>query len=152
MNMKKHLVFLKTTGALFAELEDESTISQLDLSKFHVKTVNMSDTEVWQGDYSTGKIISVENRSIIKESELEYETNLKILREYPIHKQLNVIIDLIERANLPRTPEYELMREYISSVKAEHEEKISVYKSDPTSYVWYSTEEERQDIRNKHLT
>jgi hypothetical protein len=147
----KQLLFLKSTGCLVGEVTDEATLAQLDLSKFHVKSVVMGEYEVWEGDYYTGKIVSVANKAIVRECDVVYSSNVRILQEYPVHKQLNIIMDLIDQANLPRTREYEEMRDFIRQVRSDHLEKIETYKSNPDAYIWYSLEDERRDIKNKTI-
>lgn len=150
---KQTFIFLKSTGGLIGEVTPDMDMNLMDLTNFLVKTVEIADdgSEFWQGDYYSGSVVQRNNRPVIMESTLMYNTNVKILTEYPIHKQLNVLIDVIRSSSLPKTPEFEEMCEYLDRVKEEHKKKIEVYKSNPDAYIWYSYEQETEDMKKKTI-
>lgn len=148
------LLFLKSTGALIGEITADTEQSALDLTQFHVKTISIADdgSEFWQGDYYTGGVVSRNDRPIVAESVLKYNTNVKILTEYPVHTQVNIIIDMLRNAGLPRTAEFDELCDYLDTVRAEHKQKVAKYSGNPEAYVWYSYEQELADLKKKIIT
>lgn len=148
------LLFLKSTGALIGEITADTAQEALDLTQFHVKTINIADdgSEFWQGDYYTGSVVSRNDRPIVAESVLKYNTNVKILTEYPVHTQVNIIIDMLKNSGLPKTAEFEELCSYLDTVRDEHRQKVAKYSSNPEAYVWYSYEQELADLKKKIIT
>lgn len=146
----RNLLFSKSTGVLIGELTADTDTSVMDLSKFNVKQVNIDDDhEYWNGDFATGQILSRLDRPVVTESSLKYATNLKVLREYSIHKQLNIIIDMLNRSSIENTPEFTEMKAFLDLMRTQHEEKKAVFASDASTYVWVSEEEEQALIAKK---
>lgn len=145
------LLFLKSTGVLIGEISADTDQSALDLTHFYVKTISMADdgSEFWQGDYYTGGIQRRNDRPIVTESMLKYNTNVKILTEYPVHTQINIIIDMLRNSGLPRTAEFDELCDYLDTVRNEHRQKVATYSSNPEAYVWYSYEQEQSDLKKK---
>ena len=106
------LMFNAKTGILLGEKPADSP--DLDFSKFKFKTVEIDPVmEFYDGDYDTGKITSVDDKPVLNESIVNSQTELAIIDEYPIHKQLNILIDMVNKSDMPNTPEFTAMMEHI---------------------------------------
>lgn len=149
----RELLFVKTTGALIGEITAEMDTSVMDLSQFHTKSVEIDEElgQYWSGDYNTGSVQSRFEKPVIVESQVKYYTNLKALEQYPIHKQLNVIIDMLDKSDLQKTEEFVKMKEFLESVRDEHQEKIVAYSSNPDVYTWVSIEDEHLEASKKSV-
>lgn len=146
----RKLLFLKTTGVLIGEITPDTDESALDLTQFNTKIISIDPAnEFWYGDYATGEIKSRIDKPVIHESILKYNTNLKILKEYPIHSQLSIIIDLLESTSLPKTQEFTTMHEFITAARAEHAEKVQVFSSTPDAYIWRSVADDDIEYAKK---
>lgn len=146
----RNLLFSKSTGVLIGEITADTDTSVMDLSKFNVKNVSIDDDhEYWNGDFLNGQILSRLDRPVVTESSLKYATNLKVLREYSIHKQMNIIIDMLNKSSIENTPEFTAMVAFLDLMRSQHEEKKAVFSSDESTYVWVSEEEEQALIAKK---
>jgi len=147
----RELLFLKSTGVLIGEITDEVDTSVMDLSQFLTKKIEIDEEngEYWHGDFNTGTIKSRFEKPVISESQVKYFTNLKALEEYPIHKQINVIIDMLDKSGIPQTGEFTRMKEFLEAIREEHNEKVSVYSSNPNIYTWVSASDEREQASKK---
>lgn len=126
--MKVILVFNKFTGQYIGmtygteamELAEE----QCDSTHFKYKTAELDlDTETWEGDFDTGKIIPVgQQTTMISETELDADCQDKIFRQYRYYHQLNVVYgvldQLIAAALLDESllTDYREMRTYIQRI------------------------------------
>ena len=148
--VSRDLLFLKNTGVLIGEIPLETDRASLNLEKFVVKTVEFDEEmgEFWHGDYETGMIKSRIGKPVVTESYIKFDTNQTILTEYPIHKQLNILIDMLAASGITKTPEFTAMKDFIDSARANHQEQIASYSSNPDAYTWISQEEEL-DIMDK---
>ena len=140
----RKLMFLKSTGVLIGEVTSDTDMSVIDESKINVKTVEIDTSagEYWLGDYETGKIMSSNDKPLVRESELRYNTNLKILTAYPIHTQLSIVIDMLDKIATEKTPEFAKLKDFLDKERAMHKEKVQTYSNNPEAYVWVSQEEE----------
>lgn len=149
--VKRDLLFLKNTGVLIGEIHDETDRESLNLEKFVVKAVEFDNElgEYWYGDYETGEIRSRVEKPVITESYVKYDTNLTIVGEYPIHKQLNIIIDMLSKSSVEKTPEFLAMKEFIDTVRLNYQEQIAAYANNPAGYTWISEQEELEMLDKK---
>ena len=147
----RNLLFLKTTGVLIGEITEEVDTSVMDLSQFLTKAVEIDEElgEYWYGDYASGEVRSRYEKPVIAESQVKFYTNLKALEQYPIHKQINVIIDLIDKSGIAQTDDFVKMKEFLQAVRDEHNEKVAVYSSNPDVYTWVSEAEEHLQASKK---
>ena len=148
----RELLFLKSTGVLIGEITDEVDTSVMDLSQFLTKQVEIDEEngEYWHGDFNNGSVKSRFEKPVISESQVRYFTNLKALEQYPIHKQINVIIDMLDKSGIPQTDDFMKMKEFLEAVREEHNEKISVYSNNPNIYTWMSASDE-YDLASKKV-
>lgn len=147
----RELLFLKTTGVLIGEITEDVDTSVMDLSQFVTKKIEIDEEagEYWYGDYNTGVIKSRFEKPVISESQVKFYTNLKALEQYPIHKQINVIVDMLDKSGIPQTDDFIKMKEFLQAVREEHSEKVSVYSSNPNVYTWISEAEEHLQASKK---
>jgi len=147
----RKLLFLKSTGVLIGEITEETDVSVMDLSQFHVKdvTFDMAKEEYWFGDYASGEVRSRNDKAVIAESVVKYSTNVKIISKYPIHSQIDIIIDMLAKSNLEKTPEFLELKEYLDTEIQKHRDKIQAFASNTDAYVFISAEEEQQENAKK---
>ena len=144
----RKLMFLKSTGVLIGEITEDTDMSVMDLSKVSIKSVeiDVDSGEYWFGDYATGKVMSANDKPLVTESELRYNTNLKILTEYPIHTQLSIVIDMLDKIATEKTPEFVKLKSFLDKERALHKEKVQTYANNPQAYIWVS--QEAEDAQN----
>jgi hypothetical protein len=147
----RKLLFLKSTGVLIGEITADTDTSILDLTQFLVKEVEIAEDneEYWYGDYATGEVRSRNDKCVITESVVKYSTNTKIISKYPIHNQIDIIIDMLNSSNLEKTPEFLELKTYLDAEIQMHKDKIQAYSGNPEAYVWISAEEEQQENAKK---
>jgi hypothetical protein len=147
----RKLLFLKSTGVLIGEVTADTDESVLDLSKFYVRAVSIdvANQEYWSGDYATGRVLSRLDKPVITESTLNYATNLKVLETYSIHKQLNILVDMLDKNTNEKTPEFVAMRDFLKAVRQEHLQKVQAYSSNAEAYTWVSKEQEEAMLSKK---
>lgn len=149
----RNLLFLRSTGVLIGEITPDTDESVLDLANFYVKAVHIDEEagEYWFGDYATGQVQSRLDKPVITESALKFASNVKVLTEYPIHKQLNILIDMLDKSNVEKTPDFIAMKAFLDQVRDFHQQKKAVYSSNDNAYVWISQEQERAEADKKSV-
>lgn len=147
----RKLLFLKSTGVLIGEINHETDHSVMDFSKLYIKDVELDEEagDYWFGDYATGRVESKLDKPVVTESAVKYATNLRILTEYPIHKQLNILIDMLDKSSLEKTPEFVAMKSYLEQMRTQHQEKCAAFSSDQNAYVWISESQEHTEFAKK---
>lgn len=141
----KKLIFVKSNGVLIAMMDKDQDTSYIDLEKFNIKTVEMDvdNGDYWQGDHDSGSIQSKSDKPVVIESTLKYNTNVKILEEYPVHKQLNIIIEMLDASDVPNTPEFTAMKAFIDAAKANLNEKVTAYSTNTGAYTFVSVDDDK---------
>ena len=149
---KKTFLFNAKNGILTADITDTLKQSQfitdsLDMTKFKVKEVEFDNTtHYWDGDYDTGSVKPMHDKPIVKESEVNYNANIRVLEEFPLHKQLNIIIEMLDQADIPNTENLTKLKEHIEAIKQEAIEQKKVYAEDPAfEYVSLDSEIAKAD-------
>jgi hypothetical protein len=147
----RDLLFIKSTGVLIGEITPDTDTQTLNLDNFVVKTVELDENlgDYWYGDYATGEVRSRSDKPVITESYVKYNTNVSILNEYSIHKQLNILIELLANSDIPKTANFTAMAEFLNSAKANHQEQIQAYSSNPNAYTFISEAEENEILTKK---
>ena len=146
----RELLFLKDTGVLIGEITPDMDKNILNLEKFQTLVVDIDHEagEYWHGDFYTGEVRSKADKPLIRETIAKYHTNTRILEEYSLHKQINIIIDCIQKSDIAKTPEFTAMVDYLSTAVDYHRNKIAAYQ-DPEVYTYISEAEEREEILKK---
>ena len=142
---KLNLMFSKPNGILMGvltkEMEEDQRIDERAV--FLIKEVESDvETQYYDGDYETGSVKPMHDRPTIRESELIYGANVKVLQKYPIHKQINIIIEMLNQSELPNTPRFEELRDYIDRYRKDVKEQIAIYKADPDTFDFISYADE----------
>lgn len=140
--IKKYLIFNKKTGALLATVPGDTDASQFNLDSFLIKEVFLAPGQYYMGDYYTGQVHDDSVKPLITETEVRIKASNKVWREYPIHKQLNIIIDMLAHANINRTPEFQKMLDYVNNVRKSANLQIESYKNNTDAYNFLTREEE----------
>jgi hypothetical protein len=140
----RKLLFLKSTNALIGEITEQTPLDVYDLTKFNTLDIEI-DEELGEYFYGTYDRWEIRNRTltpVVTETMVKYTTNVKILNVYPIHKQLNVLIDVLKHnQSIVKTDEFNEMIEFLDAQKQEHQAKIASY-SNTEMFHWVSAEEE----------
>ena len=132
----KTFLFNAKNGTFTADLtetlkENQFIMDSLDLTKFKVKEVEFDNTtHYWDGDYDTGSVKPMHDKTIVKESEVNYTANLRVLEEFPLHKQLNIIIEMLDKSEIPNTENLTKLKDHIKAIKEETKEQKKVYADD----------------------
>ncbi len=149
---KKTFLFNAKNGTFTANLtetlkQNQFIMDSLDMTKFKVKEVEYDNTtHYWDGDYDTGSVKPMHDKTIVKESEVNYTANLRVLEEFPLHKQLNIIIEMLDKSEIPNTENLTKLKEHIEAVKEEAIEQKKVYAKDPAfEYVSLDSEIAKAD-------
>ena len=82
---------------------------------------------------------------------IKYSTNTKILTTYPIHNQVNIIIDMLKQSGIPQTADFTNMVAYLDAEIQKHKDKIASYSSNSDAYVWVSSAEEEAEYKRKKV-
>lgn len=147
----RELLFIKNTGVLIGEITPDTDRSTLNLDNFLVKTVELDEDsgDYWYGDYTTGEVRSRSDKPVITESYVKYNTNVTILSEYPIHRQINILIDMLDRSDITKTAEFAAMKEFLDAAKQNHQEQVRSYSSNTGAFTFVSEAEEKDIIAKK---
>jgi hypothetical protein len=149
----RKLLFLKSTGVLIGEITPETNQSVMDLSQFLIKDIMFDESkqEYWYGDYYSGEVRSRLDKPVIHESMVKYSTNSKILQKYPIHNQIDIIIDMLAKSSIEKTPEFIELKNYIDEQVAKHHEKVQTFSTNSDAYVWISSKDEEEEYSKKAI-
>jgi hypothetical protein len=103
--------------------------------KHRVETIEPE--EYFWGDYATGRVVDKHELPLIDEIAIDTIINKEILAAYPVHTQLNIIAECIEKAGIPLTEDFIQMRNFISTKVENHKAAKEVYKDNPDVYAWW---------------
>jgi len=134
-----------------AEITSDTDRTALNLDNFLIKTVELDEDsgDYWYGDYQTGEVRSRSDKPVITESYVKYNTNVMILSEYPIHRQINILIDMLDRSDIAKTAEFSAMKEFLEAAKQNHQEQVRSYSSNTGAFTFVSETEEKETIAKK---
>ena len=106
-------------------------MNSLDTSKFNIKEVEFDNTtHYWEGDYDTGSVKPMHDKQIIYERAVNTSANMRVLEKWPLHKQINAIIEMLDAADIPNTPKITELKAHIDTIKQETIEMKKVYEQD----------------------
>jgi len=147
----RRLLFLKSTGVLIGEITNKTPTNFMDLTQFNILDIEIDEEsgEYFHGDYSQWEIRNYNIKPVITESVVKYGANVKILDQYPIHKQLNIIIDVL-RANetVIKTDAFNEMINFLDTQRAIYQQKVSSFQNSE-AFHWISEDEEEAIKRAK---
>jgi hypothetical protein len=133
---RKTFLFNAKNGVFTADLTDTlkttpDVMNSLDLSKFKIKEVDFDNTtHYWDGDYDTGSVKPMHDKQIIYERAVNTSANVRVLEKWPLHKQINALIEMLDQADIPNTPKITELKEHIEAIKQETIEMKKVYEED----------------------
>lgn len=142
------LLFNKKTGVLIGKI-DPKLGENLDSEKFIVKKVKMGTNEYYFGDYETGKVISTDEKPYISEKDIRFYASADILGLYPYHKQLNIVIDMLEKSNIEKTPEFQLMVHTLKSLREKANMQMKAFKNS-NAFSYYSEEHDKDLLKKRY--
>jgi hypothetical protein len=70
------------------------------------------------------------DKQIIYERAVNTSANMRVLEKWPLHKQINAIIEMLDQADIPNTPKITELKEHIEAIKQETIEMKKVYEQD----------------------
>tara|TARA_Y100001937_G_scaffold73673_1_gene100175 strand:- start:395 stop:871 length:477 start_codon:yes stop_codon:yes gene_type:complete len=133
---KKTFLFNAKNGVFTADLTETlkatpNVMDSLDLSKFKVKEVEFDNTtHYWDGDHDTGSVKPMHDKQIIYERAVNTSANMRVLEKWPLHKQINALIEMLDQADIPNTPKITELKQHIEAIKQETIEMKKVYEQD----------------------
>ena len=140
------LMFNAKTGILLGEKPADN--GMLNLNKFKFKTVEIDPIlDFYDGDYDTGSVKSCDEKPMLNESVVNAQTTENIESKYPLHKQLNIMMDMLDKSDMPNTPEFADMMTHIKDVVEARTLKPKTYLESDAYH--YETEEEAKEKAKK---
>ena len=140
------LMFNAKTGILLGEKPADNDM--LDLSKFKFKDVEIDPIlDFYDGDYDTGSVKACDEKPMLNESIVNAQTTENIETKYPLHKQLNIMMEMLDKSDMPNTPEFANMMTHIKDVVEASKLKKKTYLESDAYH--YETEEEAKEKAKK---
>ena len=130
---KFKMMFNAKNGTLVGHLPKGMSSFGLDPDEVKIKTVTYDpDTEVYIGTFTDGEVKKIadvnDGKTFIDEEVINAGTADNIEKKYPMHKQLNIIIDMLDKCDYPNTPEFAEMVSYIKDLRERNKASKKVYK------------------------
>lgn len=144
---KKTFLFNAKNGVMVADLTETlkdtpDVMQNLDVSKFKIKEVEFDNTtHYWDGDHDTGSVKPMHDKPIIYERAVNASANMRVLEKWPLHKQINAIIEMLDAAEIPNTPKITELKAHIDTIKDETKQMKKVYEDDD-AYVYIKIADE----------
>ncbi len=144
---KKTFLFNAKNGVMVADLTETlkdtpDVMQNLDVSKFKIKEVEFDNTtHYWDGDHDTGSVKPMHDKPIIYERAVNASANMRVLEKWPLHKQINAIIEMLDAAEIPNTPKITELKAHIDTIKEETKQMKKVYEDDD-AYVYIKIADE----------
>jgi|TARA_B100002003_G_scaffold59829_1_gene55231 hypothetical protein len=144
---KKTFLFNAKNGVMTANLTETlknapDIMNNLDLTKFKVKEVEFDNTtHYWDGDHDSGSVKPMHDKTIIREAEVIHSANIRVLEAFPLHKQLNIIIEMLDQSDIPNTEKFTKLKDHVKAIKEETKEQKKVYAENP-AFEYVSMDEE----------
>lgn len=147
-------MFNQGNKRLIGALPKTANRDLINKSEVYLKDLEYDpNVQVWIGTYDTGSlrnIADVETKEqIIEEDILDENVGAIISSEYPLYKQLNIIIDMLDKSDVPNTPEFTAMMEFIKDQRDRNIARKEVYKQDGTPYVFVSKEDLKDSVKKR---
>jgi hypothetical protein len=144
--IKQILFFEKKTGEFAGVLESQEIADNINKDIFVIKEVFLKPNEYWEGNYKDGKIFNRKIVPLVYEQNLLDETYAEILASYPLYKQINVIIDMLEKnIAIQKTDEFTEMVNFIKNRKVKLKQKIKHLSTDKKAFNFIRIQNETSD-------
>ena len=129
---KFKMMFNAKNGTLLGHLPKGMSTFGLDPEEVKVKNVQYDpETEMFIGTFTEGGVRKIadldDGTSFIDEEVLNANTQASIQQKYPMHKQLNIIIDMLDKCDYPNTPEFKEMVDYLKDLRERNKASKKVY-------------------------
>lgn len=147
--VKTVLLFNRKTRVLIGTLDPNLDLGSVDQDRFITKTVDMDPEEYYYGDYDNGKIYHPDDKPYISEKNLKFFATQDIQDDYPLHKQINIICDMLKQSGIPQTPEFQKMLEAIEPVRERVNQQIKAYAS-TNAFAFLSNEEDQELVKKRY--
>ena len=111
------------------------------------------DVYAWVGKYDTGKLTKIEvnqDYPVIDEELLNANVADNIEDRYPVHKQINIMIDMLNNSDIENTQEFTDMLNFINDQRNYNKARKEVYKQDDSPYYFVSKDTIKKE-QNKLL-
>lgn len=133
-----HLLFNKTSKVLLGETDAEGISNNLFGENVLVKKVSLDpEKEYWFGDYDSGKVYKFSDRPPVHQNSLRLETSKKILEEFDLFTQINIILEQLDAiSGENKTEKFKHMVEKITSLRESYLEQKQSYIDNPEAYNW----------------
>lgn len=144
---KKTFLFNAKNGVMVADLTETlkdtpDVMQNLDVSKFKIKEVEFDNTtHYWDGDHDTGSVKPMHDKPVIYERAVNASANMRVLEKWPLHKQINAIIEMLDAADIPNTPKITELKAHIDAIKEETKQMKKTYEDDD-AYVYIKIADE----------
>lgn len=127
--VKEYIIFSKQTGNIYGKLSDESLLENIDREKFDIKEIEFGPNDYYLGNYSDGKLYNNIEKPLVYESKLKEDLYNDILKEWPLYKQINAIIEVIDaNENIVKPEKYTAFSKFLKKAKFILNNKIEVLK------------------------
>jgi hypothetical protein len=138
--VKKILFFEKESGMYLGVLGSEELVDGLNKDLIITKEVMMKPNEYWEGDYASGKVYSKNVVPLVFEEDLYDQTYREILESYPLFRQINILVDMLEKnSTIGKTKDFENMIAFINNRKLKLKQKIQHMSSDKKAFNFIKT-------------
>lgn len=137
--MTKKIFIFSTDKVNLLTVQDYDVSFENNLKSENVpyKVLDIDEShQYYYGDYNTGSLRSINDNPLIEETVIDTITNKEILARYPVHTQLNIIAECIEKSGIPLTQDFVEMRSWINQKVSNHKEAISTYSANTNIYSW----------------
>lgn len=143
-------MFNASNGSMIGAVPSGMDTFGLDPNEVKIKLVEYdADTHVYYGDYATGSVKSINelddapDAAIIDEEYLNKEIKDDIQHVYPLYRQLNIMMDMLDKSDIPNTEEFTQMMSFIKDQLDKNSARKQAFKSNPSTYKFVS----KQDIQ-----
>ena len=70
------------------------------------------------------------DKIMIYERAVNTSANMRVLEKWPLHEQINAIIEMLDAAEIPNTPKITELKSHIDAIKEETKQMKKVYEED----------------------
>ena len=138
--MTKHLIIFSSDGSHVQAIQDYTDAFDANLASSGIKYKVVeydATTQYYWGDFATGGLRNTHEQPLLEEIAIDELTNKEILIKYPVHTQLNIIAECLQRAGIPLTAEFTEMKTWIDQKVSNHNQAISTYAANPDIYSFW---------------
>jgi hypothetical protein len=149
------LMFNKGNKALIGAVPAGVDKSIINTGEIYLKDLSYDpETHTWNGPYDTGSLQVISditvNDQIIDEEMLDANVADTIGETYPLYKQMNIIIDMLDKNGaVTNTAEFTELVTFLKDQRDRNNARKEVYKQDGTPYEFLSKEDLRTAVKKR---